>query len=118
VIAISGGLHSVMFRPWRQDDRPVWRAVVQHELLAPLDPDDREAIRRTALETGMVRAPVITQDAHTISTSMLVKADSDREAAELSARIVEAAHREAAHGCLGPCVLRSAMRHLPWARTT
>jgi hypothetical protein len=106
-----------MFRPWRQDDRPVWRALVQHELLAPLEPCDREAVLRTALETGMVRCPVVTQDDHTISTSLLVKADNHEEAAELSARIVEAAHREAAHGRLGPCLERSAMRYRPPAQS-
>jgi len=102
-----------MFRPWRQDDRAVWWARVQHEVDAPLGRAGREAVRRRALDTGLARAAVVAEDDGTVSAYLLVKADDQEEATEVAARVVEAAHREAAHGLLGRRLLRSAGRYRP-----
>jgi len=98
----------VIFRPWRQDDRPTWWARVQHELTGPLDREGRDAVRQQALQTGLARFALVVQDGATVSTYLLVKADSDEEAEEVSAAVVEAAHREAGHGLLGRRMLRAA----------
>lgn len=108
--------NGIMFRPWRQDDRPIWWTRVQHEVSAPLDPDDRTAVEQQALDTGLTRFAVVTCDDCTVSTYLLVKAQDGAEAEEASARIVEAAHREAAHGRLGRRLLRSATRYQPGAQ--
>lgn len=86
----------------------MWWARVQHELVAPLDRAGRDAVRQQALQTGLARFVLVTDDGATVSTYVLVKADSDEEAADVSTAVVEAAHREAAHGVLGRRILRSA----------
>lgn len=100
-----------MFRPWRQDDRPAWWVRVVHEALGPLDETDREAVKKQAADTGLARHALVTEDveAGTVSTYLLVKADSAEEAALVGLRVAEAAHREAGHGLLGRRVRRTAV---------
>jgi len=104
---VSGGI----WRPWRQDERPVWWAWVQHEVAAPLDETDRDAVRKQAHDTGLARHVLLTEAGGTVSAYLLVKADSAEEAAHVASRVVEAAHREAGHGLLGRRLRRAAARH-------
>jgi len=104
-----------MFRPWRQDDRPTWWARVVHEVSGPLEETDRDAVRKQATETGLAQHVVVTEDAGagTVTTLMLVKADSAEEAAHVASRVASAAHREAGHALLLRRVRRSAVPHRP-----
>ncbi len=98
-----------IWRPWRQDERPVWWAWVQHEVAAPLDETDLDAVRKQAHDTGLTRHVLLTEAGGTVSAYLLVKADSAEEAAHVALRVVEAAHREAGHGLLGRSLRRSAL---------
>jgi len=104
-----------MFRPWRQDDRPSWWAGVVHQVAGPLDETDRDAVRKQATDTGLAQHVVVTEDtaAGTVTTLMLVKADSAEEAAHVATRVASAAHREAGHGLLLRRIRRSAAPHRP-----
>lgn len=98
-----------MFRPWRQDERPAWWARVQHEVDGPLDQTEIDAVKKEALDTGLARWIIVTEDEGSVSAYLLVKADRADEAALVAARIAEAAHREAGHGLLGRRVRRTAV---------
>jgi hypothetical protein len=104
-----------MFRPWRQDDRPAWWTRVVHEVAGSLDDADRDAVKKQAADTGLARHVLVTEDtaAGTVSTYLLVKADSAEEAAHVATRVAEAAHREAGHGLLRRRVRRTAAGHRP-----
>jgi len=102
-----------MFRPWRQDDRPAWWATVEHAVIAPLYDSDRDAVKKQALETGLARSALVTQDYESVAVYLLVKADNAEEAAHAAGRIVEAAHREAGHGLLLRRVRVAARAHRP-----
>jgi len=105
-----------MFRPWRQDERPTWRAAVQHLLIAPLDPAACHAIVNQAVETGLAARVVVKQEAGSVAVHLLIKADHAGEAAHVAARVVEAAHREARHGLLGRQLRSTATRLEPPGR--
>ncbi len=104
-----------MFRPWRQDDRPTWWTGVVHEVAGPLDDANRDAVRKQAADTGLARHVLLTEDtaAGTVTTYLLVKADSAEEAARVASRVAEAAHREAGHDLLGRRLRRTAASHRP-----
>lgn len=103
----------MMFRPWRQDDRPAWWTRIVHEVLEPLDDTDRDAVKKQAHDTGLARWVLVTEDlaAGTVSVYLLVKADSAEEAALVATRIAKAGHREAGHGRLGRRVRGAARPH-------
>lgn len=101
-----------MYRPWRQDERPVWRARVEHDLARPLDSDDVEMIKAALLATGLTREPVLVTAGETVTVWLLVRADDERDAAWAGCRVAEAAHRQAGHGRLGGRLRRTAMPYL------
>jgi len=102
-----------IFRPWRQDERPAWRAQVEHELAGPLDGAGRAAVGEQAGATGLARAVLVTDDpvAGTVTVHLLVKAEAAAEAAHVATRVVEAAHREAGSALLGAPVAHTVRRY-------
>jgi len=93
-----------LFRPWRDDRRPVWEVTARWTSPIRHSDDDLSYLADTLTATGMARAPRLAAGDGWLSATLYVKA-SGPEAAELVAvRVVEVAHRAARLGALGSTV--------------
>lgn len=92
-----------MYRPWQEDDRPVWRVTATWRTpRGQIDDEEQRLLLKTLKETGHVRSQVIDSVAHgRLTVTVSVKAIS-RDAAEHAAvRVIEVAHRASGLGELG-----------------
>jgi len=100
-----------LFRPWRQDDRPIWQVTARWTAGATHTDDDVRLLATTLDQTGMVQQARLEASHDRLTAGLYLKA-SGQEAAELIAvRVVEVAHQAAGLGPLGTNVSRRAVRH-------
>lgn len=100
-----------MWRPWNEDDRPVW--AVRCEIDASLDEPDQALLLKTVNETGLVRATALVNDlTPRVVAAMLVRAESREVAEYVVSRLVEVA--SVAAGLPSPGIVRcAAVAHEP-----
>jgi hypothetical protein len=102
-----------LFRPWRQDDRPIWQVTARWTTAATHTDDDVRLLAKTLDQTGMVQHTRLEASHDRLTAGLYLRA-SGQEAAELIAvRVVEVAHQAAGLGALGSNVSRRAVRHRP-----
>jgi len=102
-----------LFRPSRQDDRPIWQVTAEWTTKGPHSDDDVGLLVKTLDQTGMVQRAAVEASRGRLTAGLYLKA-SGQEAAELiGVRIVEVAHHAAGLGALGINLSRRAIRHQP-----
>jgi len=84
-----------VYRPWDQDEEPVFRAQCVHVLTGPLEPDDRARLLDTLATTGLVRQPAVLTSGGAVTLRALVRAPSASAAALRLCRIGEVGCRVA-----------------------
>ncbi len=84
-----------MYRPWDQDEEPVFRAQCVHVLTGPLHPEDRARLLATLATTGLVRQPAVLPTAGAVTLRALVRAPSAAAAPRRLCRIGEVVCRVA-----------------------
>lgn len=101
-----------MYRPWDEDDAPVWSVHCRRELLRPPRVGDEELLTSTLLSTGLVRRPSVALcEDRGLSVALLVRADNAQAAGRIACRVLDVAHRVAGLGALGRHGARSVVRH-------
>jgi hypothetical protein len=103
-----------MFRPWRQDPRPVWYVETTWRTLQSLDEHDCEQLRKTLTDTGHIRAPGVGVGAGRLTLSMLVHANDRDDAEHAAVRVAEVAYEAAGLGELDmhiACAAHCTSRH-------
>jgi hypothetical protein len=104
----------MMFRPWRQDPRPVWYVKTTWRTLQSLDEYDRERLLKTLTDTGHIRAPALEVGAGRLTLSMLVHAGDHGDAEHTAVRVAEVAYQAAGLGELDmhiACAAHCTSRH-------
>jgi len=80
----------VMFRPWQEDDRPIWWVRCEYD--AALGDDEKALLTKTVAETRLVRCPVVAEDeADRLAVMMLVRGEYAEVAEHTVSRVVEVA---------------------------
>jgi hypothetical protein len=89
-----------MYRPWHEDDRPVWRVEAGYALPGPLTRDNAKALGKMLAATGMARSPSIRSGTHWALVAVFVRGSDGTHARLAAEGVVRAGDREAGLGLL------------------
>jgi len=97
-----------LFRPWRDDLRPVWQVTAHWTTDLAHSDTDLAHLAATLYATGIAKAPRLEAGEGRLSATLLVKASGPEVAELVGVRVVEVAHKAAQLGSLGINTARQA----------